>query len=174
MSATMTIPTIATGITAWLWDKYGKDLVDKAVGDFKAAWAEVKWVEAAAKYRQRMGDLYGTIRVLGNPKPVALEGVFTDVFILDKPTAFRRFDITQLREDPSSLTKARRIPGLRLVTQPGSQRLFILGKPGAGKTTFLNYLTLQAVQCKLDKIPIFVPLKEWSDGWRDLLPYIVR
>ncbi|MBN2394432.1 MAG: hypothetical protein JXR84_27105 [Anaerolineae bacterium] len=67
---------------AWLWDKYGKTWVDKAAEDFKKKWAEVQWVEAAQKYRARMLELYGTLRVLGKPKPVSLEGVFTDVFIL--------------------------------------------------------------------------------------------
>ncbi len=44
-------------------------------------------------------------------------------------------------------------------------KLFIFGKPGAGKTTFLKYITLQAIRGKLEptRLPIFVPLKEFSD-----------
>jgi predicted NACHT family NTPase len=33
-----------------------------------------------------------------------------------------------------------RVDGVSLVQQPDGQRLFILGKPGAGKTTFLKHL----------------------------------
>ena len=42
--------------------------------------------------------------------------------------------------------------------------LFILGKPGAGKTTVLKHLALQAAQGHFDKIPIFVTLKDWADS----------
>ncbi len=159
----MVIQAVGGKATAWLWDKYGSEIAETAREGLKKFWAEVQWIEAAEKYRARMRDLHGTLRVIGKPQPVSLEGIFTDVFILDKPHAFRRFDVAHLREDPAMLERAERISGLRLVTQPGAHRLFILGPPGAGKTTFLKYLTLQAAQGKLDKIPIFVGLNEWSE-----------
>jgi predicted NACHT family NTPase len=40
----------------------------------------------------------------------------------------------------------------------------VLGKPGAGKTAFLKHLVLQATNGKINKIPIFVSLKAWSDS----------
>jgi len=107
---------------------------------------------------------------------VPLEGIFTDVFILDKPSAFRYFDIMQLHEDPEKLRawESERKNGLKIVQQIENNRLFILGKPGAGKTTFLKYLTLQAVQSKLHKISIFVSLHEWSNSGLDLMPFLVK
>jgi predicted NACHT family NTPase len=39
------------------------------------------------------------------------------------------------------------------------EELMVLGKPGAGKTTFLKHLVLQATNGKINKIPIFVSLK---------------
>lgn len=169
----MTLPTLATA-SAWLWDKYGKDIVGKVLDEAKEQWTRFQWNEAAEKYRRRIIELYGTLRVLGKPDPVPLEGVFTDVYIHDKPTAFRRFDISQLRADPEQLRDGKRISGLRLVTQPEARRLFILGKPGAGKTTFLKHVALQAAQGKLDKIPVFVTLKEWSDSGLELMPFVAR
>ena len=44
------------------------------------------------------------------------------------------------------------------------KNLFILGKPGAGKTTFLKYLTVQAAQYKLNQLPIFISLNEWANN----------
>lgn len=131
------------------------------------------WAEALPKYQEKMEQLHGTIRVLGRPDPVPLTGIFTDVYILDKPVAFRRFDIDQLPLQAERLEEGgKRQDGLALVRQDESRRLFILGGPGAGKTTFLKYLALQAARQKLDRLPVFVPLKEWSDSGRELLPFI--
>ncbi len=53
--------------------------------------------------------------------------------------------------------------------------MIVLGKPGSGKTTFLKYLTLLALDGKLEakKIPIYINMKEWDDSGKELLPFIV-
>jgi len=168
-------PGTGTGVAAnWIWEKY------KGIGlgdTLTEAWQKtVKWDKAAEAYRQRLAALYGTVHILGKSRPVPLEGIFTDVFILDKRSAEHRFDIQQLREDPSRLEEwqAKRQNGLEVIKHYENNRLFILGKPGAGKTTFLKYIALQAVQGKLDRIPIFVSLKEWSDSGLELIPFLVK
>ena len=156
-------------IAAWAWDKY------KSTNGTKVQWAKsFKWNEAAEAYQKKVNALYGTLRVLGKPEPVSLKGIFTDVYILDKPSAFRRFDVRELKEDDSPIHGAERKNGLEVVKQIDNNRLFILGKPGAGKTTFLKYIALQAVQGNLHKIPIFVSLKVWSDSGLELMPFLVQ
>ncbi|MEA2172553.1 MAG: hypothetical protein QOD00_145 [Blastocatellia bacterium] len=167
-------PLIPLG--AWLWDKYGKTVTDKTAGAVKGQWDKFKWNDAAEKYRAKIKKLYGTMQIMGMAEPVPLDDIFTDAYMLDKPTAFARFDIEHLQQlfaDPDAPPpEAKRINGLRLVREKNN--LFILGKPGAGKTTFLKYIALQAAEQNIDKIPIFVSLKYWADSGLELLPFIAE
>lgn len=158
---------------AWIWDKYGKEIVDKAVEKAKKQWVSFNWPRAANTYRERMGKLHGTVRVLGKAEPTTLEEVFTDVFILDQPVAFQRHNIEQLEANPDA-PQTKRTSGLKAIGNTKNHKLFILGKPGAGKTTFLKHLVLLTVQGKVKKIPIFVPLMEWSDSQLDVMTFIVQ
>lgn len=172
----MTLDLI-TDASAWFWDKFGKEIVDKAVGTAKMKWTTFKWQEAANIYRKRVTALYSSMRILGNPRPISLEGIFTDVYVLDKLTAFRRFDIEQLKKEmatthDSGLVQAERKYALRIAL--GTHRLFIVGKPGAGKSTFLKYIALLAAAGKIDKIPVYVSLKELADTDLDLMAFLVK
>jgi hypothetical protein len=182
----MALPTLtATG--AWLWEKFGDDVTSTIKGAAKQAWTGINWFVAAKRYRENLYEQYNRIQIFGQPEAVLLEGLFTHLNILDRPSALARYDIEALkkavRKDPSQfhkveqqlkLSRVEQIDGLELVRQPNNDRLFILGKPGAGKTTFLKYLTLQAVQGQIDAIPIFVSLKEWADSTNsnDLLAFL--
>ena len=132
------------------------------------------WDAALRRYLESVKARYGATRILGQPEPFPLVDIFTDLDIFKKPTAWRRFDINALTTQPSPPPTLERIDGLTLVTQPGNDRLFVLGKPGAGKTTFVKYLALQAAEGTIAKVPIFVSLKEWADSCLDLLSFIVR
>jgi hypothetical protein len=187
MSIEQLVP-LASAAGAWAWSKYGDDIIKNLLKKFgskalsktaeatKTAWEKVEWQLAAERYLNKVQKLYGTIRILGKHEPVSLEGIFTDVLILDRPTAYRRYDIKKLREEARQLEEdtVKRQSGLELVKQPQNQRLFILGKPGAGKTTFLKYIALQATQGKLNKVPIFISLKEWADSGLSLKPFVVK
>lgn len=162
---------------AWLWDKYGKGLTDKAGSAAKGRWDKFGWNAAAEKYRKKIKKLYGMMQIMGMAKPVPLGDIFTEAYMLDKPTAFGRFDIERLKQlaaNPDVPPQgAERIGGLALVN--GNENLFILGKPGAGKTTFLKYIAVQAAEPKrplIDKVPIFVSLKEWADSGAELIDFI--
>ncbi|HEY0376415.1 MAG TPA: NACHT domain-containing protein [Pyrinomonadaceae bacterium] len=193
---------IATTVGAWLWQTYGKSITGKTLGAVRSKWEHFNWGRASEKYRERVKQLYGTMRILGMAEPVSLEGIYTDVFILDKPTAFKRYDIKHLVRESTErdrLIRAfegrkRRKKVVTTVVKPAEQsdldpdvirrealsvineqsKLFILGKPGAGKTTLLKYIALQAASNKLDKIPIFISLREYADAQMDLMSFIVR
>jgi predicted NACHT family NTPase len=158
-----------------VWQNLGNSIADKPLSKAEQEqWEHVRWEQAAAQYRERMLRLYSKIKMFGSPRPTDLDGIYTNLHILDKPSASRRFDITQIKKDPEPLKKAERINGLELVSHPDYDRLFLLGKPGAGKTTFLRYLTLQAIKGRIEAIPMFVTLKEWADSGKELMPFLVQ
>src|SRR5215213_2594468 len=136
------IGTGASTAAAWLWSQFGKDFLGKMSATTKDKWNAFReqqhWHEAAEQYRLSLQRQYGTIRLFGKSQPVPLEGIFTNVYILDEIMARRRFDIEVLKQKQSQLLdreqNIRRYSGMELVKQGGN--LFILGKPGAGKTTF--------------------------------------
>jgi len=89
---------------------------------------------------------YDTMQIFGMARPVSLSAIYTDVFVLDRPTALCRFSLEALQESyreagrERALCHGERQSGLSLVQR--ESRLFILGKPGAGKTTFLKRLVV--------------------------------
>lgn len=97
--------------------------------------------------------------------------------------ALRRFSMDQLMahgdlRGVGRQERRERTKGVPLAAR--GENLYILGKPGAGKTTFLKYLTIQAAQDQLPRIPIFVSLNDWANsphgqpGNEALLPYIAE
>ena len=145
---------------------------------------DVAWVrsQVEADLRRRCG----TMRVLDMEQPIALGTIYTQVNVLEKLTANQRFSTSELlgkldkieEFDRFCLGKVRqeKISGLDAVAR--HKALMVLGRPGAGKTTFLKYLTIACLDGKFlgNLVPIFVTLKEWTEfpGEPSLLNYISR
>ncbi|MEB3118266.1 MAG: hypothetical protein VKL01_07855, partial [Limnothrix sp.] len=114
-----------------------------ASGAIDVAWVRSR-VEADLRWR------CGTMRVLDMEQPIALGTIYTQVNVLEKLTANQRLSSSELlgnldeieEFDRFCLGKVRqeKISGLDAVTR--HQALMVLGRPGAGKTTFLKYLTI--------------------------------
>ena len=125
----------------------------------------------------------GTMRVLDMNQPIALGDIYTSVNILDKITGRRGLELSELMRDadPEKFerfclgnVRERCVPGLEAVET--FSKLMILGKPGAGKTTFLKHLAIQCIggQFQGDQVPVFITLKDFveADGKPGLLEYI--
>ena len=156
----------------------GKSLWDITIGRGKK---EIDWKISARRYAEEIIKQYGKIQVYGQARPTPLLDIFTDVYILEKPVALRRYDIQSLqkwfseREKRASLhQREERMPGLSALDR--TNKLYILGKPGAGKTTFLKYLAVLAAggSAKLPYIPIFISLKAYADSGESLLDFIAH
>jgi predicted NACHT family NTPase len=127
----------------------------------------------------------GSMRVLDMTQPIDLNAIYTNVNILEKITGRQRLEYRELMQSCSSENFDRfslsgiqeaRIPALAAVDK--YTKLMILGKPGAGKTTFLKYVALQCIegQFKSQLIPLFITLKDFAeDEYRSgLLSYIIQ
>jgi predicted NACHT family NTPase len=127
----------------------------------------------------------GTMRVLDMTQPITVDSIYTSVNILEKISRNQRRSIDELLDgcvvenfDRFILgtVRQKRIPALEAVER--HDKLIILGKPGAGKTTFLKWLALQCNGGGVleDRVPFFITLKEFAEieGQSDLLGFMAK
>lgn len=118
----------------------------------------------------KIQNLHGTIQLLDIAHPVEIDRLYVDVNILKEPCSYSRLEIDELlrgreqREDFNrfGLSKVReRVTGLQAVKKYA--KLMILGKPGSGKTTFLQHVVIECNQGYLlaDRIPILIRLRDF-------------
>ena len=121
--------------------------------------------------------LYGKMQLLDISQPVDINNLYVDVNILEEITGYQWQELSEIVQgfNPTDdnfnrlgLSKVRqqRIPGLDAVTE--HSKLMVLGKPGAGKTTFLKHIAIECNQGKFEAnlIPIFIPLKIFAEDAR--------
>ncbi len=134
---------------------------------------------AIIRYVTGLKERYNTVKVLGMSRPVPLESLYVRANILEKITARMGMSVEELEKcfERDSRTFGERIKpvdGEEILNQ--FQKFIVLGKPGAGKTTYLKYLTLvmlsQYSKIKHRRLPIFVTLREWADDDKPLLEYL--
>lgn len=139
--------------------------------------------EVREKVKPSIQERCGTMRVLDMSQLIGLNDIYTNVNILEKITGRRHKKVDELLQECNSEDFERfglgkiseeRVPGLDAVEK--YPKLMILGKPGAGKTTFLKYV---AIQCnggefQAECVPIFVTLKDFAEAANkpSLLEYI--
>jgi predicted NACHT family NTPase len=150
----------------------------------KLDWQEIAELDIDAlvqEVRQACHDkiqmLYGKMQLLDISQPVDIDNLYVDVNILEEIVSQQWRELSDLLRgfnpaaddfDRLGLGKVRqkRVSGLKAVTE--HSRLMVLGKPGAGKTTFLKHI---AIECnkgefQANRIPIFIPLKIFAEEAR--------
>ncbi len=176
--------TTFAATTRWMWDSYGKlfveELAKKLTGIREARNLRHQWEQATTTYLQKLYDEVNNLRVLGKMESQPLEQIYTDVNMLDKLSAERRYRLDELEAEFIPRRRWLREESQRqdgLIVAAQEQRLFILGKPGAGKTTFLKHVALRTIKASTredsdKKLPIFIILKELSDSGQTIVSYI--
>ncbi|NEO98979.1 MAG: NACHT domain-containing NTPase [Symploca sp. SIO2E9] len=141
--------------------------------------------EVRQKVKSNLQERCGKMRVLDMTQPIGLSDIYTKVNILEKITGRKGLSIHELLQDfdPESAnfdrhglgrTTEKRVPGFDAVKI--YSQLIVLGKPGAGKTTFLKYLAIQCSKSNFlaEKVPVFITLKQFAEikNQPDLSAYI--
>ena len=165
----------AKGLTGTLWG-----LGTRFVGTSFDYFRDRQGVTAAAKsYADKYRSRYGKIRLLKMSHEIDLESVYTAVKFLDKLSLQNSFgSITAIEDNYRDLGK-RRFQTEESQTVSGSevankyQYLYVLANPGAGKSTFLRRVGLEAIKGKAGKyqhsvIPVMLELKNFNKENVDL------
>ncbi|WP_233258384.1 NACHT domain-containing NTPase [[Phormidium] sp. ETS-05] len=140
---------------------------------------------------------YRHLPQIDSSPPLTIDETYIPLAVLDQISSQRWLEVADLQRNHRhtvggqhrlslNQTYQNRIPALEAISDhlttnstTNSLKLMLLGKPGAGKTTFLQYLTLQCLGGELfpGHIPLLFRLRDWSataqkSGDFDLINYI--
>ncbi|MEH2112958.1 NACHT domain-containing protein [Nostoc sp.] len=155
---------------------------------FKSADLDTLVREVRQKRQDKIQDQCSTLQMLDIAQTVQLIDIYTDINVLEKIANLQWREISDLLKDFKSESNfnqlagykgQRKLPGLEVVLR--HSKLMVLGKPGSGKTTFLQYLAIECNKGKFqpNRIVIFIRMKEFAedtkiDSQLNLLNYIIQ
>ncbi|MBD2356077.1 NACHT domain-containing NTPase [Tolypothrix sp. FACHB-123] len=141
--------------------------------------------QVRSQRQDKIQDQCGILQLLDMGHPVALDDIYIDVNILEDIPSQQWLDISNLQNlEPTEFDRfglgeveQKQIPGMRAVET--YSKLRVLGKPGVGKTTFLQHLAIQCNQGAFagNQVPVFIVLRNFAEESRvsgefSLLHYI--
>ena len=170
----------AKSITGTLWD-IGKRFIGSS---FEVLKDKKQAAKATKKYAEKYESRYGLLKLLGMPKGVSLESVYTPVRFLDE-LSIRQFESLETLEEVYRDNETRKLQIGKCQSQDGitvaneTQYLMVLGNPGAGKSTFLRRMGLEALKgnagrFKHNCIPVMLELKQFNTSTIDLVGAIAE
>jgi predicted NACHT family NTPase len=135
-------------------------------------------VQVRQRCKNKIQECYGQMKLLDTSHPIDVADLYVDVNILEEIPRLQSVGISEFRQqfNPSAdnfdrvcLGRVRqvRVPGQEVVKK--YRRLMVLGKPGSGKTTFLQHLAIQCNQglFQTDKVPVFIQLRDFAISARN-------
>ena len=139
---------------------------------------------ASGEYGRRYFNHHSLLKALGIPEAMPLESVYTAVQFLDEqpihsfeavPNLQKAYRQAQERnfQYPDCHPQA----GLKIANQ--NQYLMLLGEPGAGKSTFLRQIGLEALKGKQggyqqDSLPVFIELQSLTSSQIEIEKVIIE
>lgn len=141
--------------------------------------------QARSQRRDKIQDQCGTLQLLDISRPAQIDNLFVDVNILEEIPSQQWLELADLQRltarefDRVGLGNDSQIQIAGMQAVEIYSKLLVLGKPGAGKTTFLQHLAIRCNQGSFaaNRVPIFVTLRDFADdskvaGEFSLLNYI--
>lgn len=139
---------------------------------------DVLVAEVRSLCQENIHNQCGILRLLDVARPIELNDLYVHVNILEEISSHKWIDIAELRQNFNPEQDNFERFGLGLILQRGVpalnalekfSKLKVLGKPGAGKTTFLQYIAIECIQGRFapDYLPIFILLKDFAEDSAD-------
>lgn len=137
-----------------------------------------QWVQTIrANNRNRIIVRYGQMRVLPMERSMELGNIYTNVNVLEKITTNQYLSMSEIQEKDLDTFRNGNVVDTNVLADKvveSKSKLMILGKPGAGKTIFLQHLMLKCIKGEMlpTHIPLFIELKDVEPDKVDLFNYI--
>ncbi|ACK72801.1 putative signal transduction protein with Nacht domain protein [Gloeothece citriformis PCC 7424] len=164
------------------WDKGGKmlnELLENLDENLKTL-----IYKASRQYIKNYTERHGILKVLGMREPVSLDSLYITVQIIAErdinnlatldavESNYRQNNQRRFRSE-----KKEKKPGIEVANQ--TQYLMVLGEPGAGKSTFLRKMGLEALkgnkgEYKHSCLPVFLELKRFTEPNIDIKSILIN
>jgi predicted NACHT family NTPase len=150
---------------------------EKSKSKLNEFWKRASFKAHVKNYTEKLKTSVGQIKILGMSRPVELKELYINVYFLNELTAKQNISSENLEYELNQhldyqTPEVDCQPGLKVIQE--NDFVTVLGKPGAGKTTFLKYIALTCIEgsSKIGKIPIFISLNELANSETKIQTYI--